>query len=315
MTNGPDLLLEWCSARRRGSRAQFDDACQHLFGDEYKPAAVLGLLETLSHVEVDWDRGQWAVTPPVLSSLPGAGGNAVLFGSRSKGTWAALEQLASEGVLTSLKAVPQDMGAPSAWFVGCRSWRAIEAVANHLGAIPINRPRRHYQEHFGDIDSLLTKREKQFPYSGFQAERLNGEDLRYYAIDGPRARASGEPGCFRQLHSGKNAYWFVSDSGTIHRVDRWTATHAELLRLRSAGRPSADVVGWDQDSLRLLVLGQAQLPMPWARVAMACSGLAPQMIKPDSQPWYQIYEGVEPKVYLQIMKDLKLDRMKATVPR
>lgn len=48
----------------------------------YESGRWLRDMATLGHVEVDWRRGRWAVTPPAAALLPMGGGTAVLTGAR-----------------------------------------------------------------------------------------------------------------------------------------------------------------------------------------------------------------------------------------
>jgi len=308
-----DLLLEWCSVRGRGSATQFDAACRHLFGELMRTTAVMGAFELLAHLEVDWSGGRrWTVTPPLLCLLPGAGGNAACLGARTDGMTAALADCIRGGILADFTTVPQPAGWPTAWYVGVDSSSALVEAAEAIGGHATALPRQCYRTHFGDLGSLLQRRAREFSYSGFGAERLDPGTLRYRAVEAEGVR---EPGCYRQKSRGTNVYWFVSDDGTIHHLDRWTATHAELGRIRAKGEPTPDVVSYDPNTLRLRVDAQAQLPTPWARLAMVSTGLAPATVKPASGRWYQVFEGVEVNAYLDIKKSLGLPASRAHLPR
>lgn len=273
----------------------------------------MGGFELIAHLEVDWGGGRrWAVTPPLLCLLPGAGGNAALLGARTAGTKAVLSDCLRSGTLADFTMVPQPAGWPTAWYVGVDSSSALVKAAEAIGGHATALPRQCYRAHFGDLSSLLERRERSFSFSGFGAERLDPGTLRYRSVEAERVR---EPGCYRQKSRGTNVYWFVSDDGVIHYLDRWTATHAELGRLRARGEPTPDVVSYDPDTLRLRVDAQAQLPIPWARLAMVGTGLAPAMMKPSSGRWYQIFEGVEVNAYLDIKKSLGLPTSRAHLPR
>jgi hypothetical protein len=308
-----DLLLEWCSVRARGSASQFDGACRHVFGEALRPSSVMGNLELLAHLEVDWNGGRrWTVTPPVLCLLPGAGGNAVCLGARTRGTRAAIEDCVRDGVLAGFTMVSQPEGWPKAWYVGVEAWPALVEAAERIGGHATAHPRQRYLAHFGDLESLLRGRVKHFSYSGFGAEALELPTLRYRPVEAERIR---EPGCYRQKSRGMNVYGFVDDDGAIHHLDRWTATHAELARVRARGEATPDVVAYDPDTLRLKVDARAQLPTPWARLAMASTGLAPTTVKPGSGNWYQVFEGVEANAYRDIKNSLGLPASRTHLAR
>ena len=267
----------------------------------------MGSFELLAHIEVDWVGGRrWSVTPPTLCMLRGGGGNAFLVGARTAGSKAAILECLSRGVAVDFVSHGQGETEPSAWYIGASSWSALETVAASLNGVATSRADQLYDDHYGDLEQMLDHHAVNFSHSGFQAERLDINELRFQGVgqDGVN-----QPGCYRQISQGRNVYWFVSENETVHRVNRWLAVHAELSRQRALGQQTPKVVGYDPESLRMRVDARAQLPIPWARVAMACTGLSPTMVKPTSGPWFQIFDGVEANVYRKIRDALNLPKL------
>ena len=293
-----DRLVEWCSVVGDGSRVQFDRACKNILDPDEKPGKLLKNLEVMGHVEVDWPGGgRWAANPPALALAEGSGGNSVLVGGRTSGTWTTLAGLVEEGDAESLESVAKEPGFPSTWYVGISSTAMLTGIALRLGAVAITSPAEVYLDHFLDLDDLLEVSKTEFPHSGFRAEQLDARTLRYSPVD--VTRGNWPPGGFSQRSAGRPHYFFVDDTQTVHLLDRWATTHAELRRQISRGNPVPEVLQYDLSRERMAVRADAQLPAQWARAAMICTGMPPRRFK-QSQPWKDIYEGVSPLLYKKI---------------
>mgnify|MGYP001358653479 CR=1 FL=1 len=293
-----DLLVEWCSVVGAGSREQFDRACQNILDPDEKPGRLLENLEVMGHVEVDWPGGgRWAANPPALALAEGSGGNAVLVGGRTLGTWTTLAGIVEEGVAKSLESVAKEPGFPSTWYVGISSTTMLARIASRLGAVAITSPADVYLDHFLDLDHLLEVSTTEFPYSGFRAQQLDARTLLYSPVD--VTRGNWPPGGFRQLFAGRYHYFFVDDTQNVHLLDRWATTHAELRRQMSKGNRVPEVLQYDPDRERMAVRASGQLPAQWARAAMICTGIPPRRSK-QSRPWKDVYEGVPPLLYKKI---------------
>jgi hypothetical protein len=305
-----DLLLEWCSARGSGTRAQFNSASLALFGDTFPPAEVLRALEVVGHIEVDWERsGRWAVTPAVLNLAVGAGGNAGLIGARTPATWRLLHGLKDEGSLEDVTLVPQPEPWPSAWFVGCDSTSGFIAAAERIGAVVSTRAHRAYIDQMGSLDDVLRSARQEFAPSGFQAERLEvGSRLRFAACE--VRYAQWPPGCFRQKSRGIDRYIYVDADRVVHLTDRWIATHCELRRLRELGATGYVPLSWNSETEQLFCDRQAQLPLAWVRAAVLCTGLAPTQERPTGGAWRDIYDGVDAVTYMKIADSLEVPHMR-----
>lgn len=298
-----DLLLEWCSLRGRGGRADFDSACQTALGSDAIPSAVLSRMEQLGHVDVDWTTGRrWWVTPTLLVIVAGAGGRASVTGARSRGMLSELQRAFQAGEIPSLELVPQRVDAPSSWYVGFRSERDLTDIADRIGATVVGDVQRLYKEHFGTLSQVLESARREFNPSGFEAERLDPETLYFERMDG-----HGQldlPGCFRQPSHGGYRYYFVDDRAAVYSPDRWTATHAELARRRKHGLAEGGLLAYDVRTHQMGVAAGAQLPLPWARVAVAASGRLPRRVAVSSTGNVDVFDGIEPLLFKQIIDAL-----------
>ncbi len=297
-----DRIVEWCSVCGAGSRKQFDDACQNILGPNEKSWRILANLELMGHVEVDWPGGDgWSANPPALAHVAGSGGNAVLIGGRTTGTWTALEELFEQGVAASVKQIQNERDFPSSWFVGIHSTEVLTDIADQLGIVATTSLAYDYDNHFLGLDDILSVSIREYAGSGFQAERLDPITLRYQSADIRRGR--WPPGLFRQLSAGRKQYIFIDDTEILHLLDRWTATHAELRRQESAGGHVPDVILYDFNLERMAVHVEARLPTQWARAALSGTGLPPHRHRHNGRS-FDVYEGVSPYLYNRIWKSL-----------
>ena len=244
----------------------------------------------MGHIDVDWDRsGRWAVIPPTLALIEGSGGNAVLLGARTGGTWQRLVELRRRGVVKDLMAVASSDAYPSTWFVGVASGDDLDSTAAELGGTAVTEPVWWALNHFADLRAIVESARARFVPSGFQAKTFDAPRLRF--VDAEVTKDDWPPGCFEQRSQGKHRYIFVNDNGERHILDRWVAVHAELDRCRRRGVAVPDVLTWDRRSQRMANLAGAQLPVQWARAAILCTGLPPHRATQAS--WTDIYEGVK----------------------
>lgn len=300
MEAGPaDQLLEWCSLRRFGHRADFERACLTTVGPDERAISVLGRLEQLGHVDVGWDSGQaWWIARSALVVCSGAGGRAVLTGARTRATMNSAVRWKLDGMIPSLDVLPQPRAAPAAVYVGYRSERELFAAAEAIDAHVVTDVSRLYQSHFGTVADMLESGRREFRPSGFEAEVLDVETLRFEPIYD--RSAIERPGCYRQPTHGTTGYWYVDDDGAVFRAPRWVAIHAELQRRRRARLPERSVLEYDVRTQRMAVSSAAQLPLPWARVAMAASGRLPSHVRGTSGRLLEVFDGIEPVLYKEI---------------
>lgn len=106
-----DLMLAWMSETGAGDvrdlrrRVAWLARNADLNPQPFETGRWLRDMASLAHVEVDWVRARWAVTPPTAVLLPSCGGTAVLAGSRRMGL---VEQL---GDVLSVQTSPSESSA------------------------------------------------------------------------------------------------------------------------------------------------------------------------------------------------------------
>ena len=156
----------------------------------------------------------------------------------------------------------------------------------------VSSVRSLYEHHFGSLADLLGHSQREFKPSGFEAEVLDPISL-FFERSALPGQIDG-PGCFRQPTHGSYRYYFVDDAGDTFSPDRWTAVHAELGRRRQHELPEASVLEYDRAAQRMAVSASAQLPLPWARVAVAASGRLPRRVADRAGTMVDIFDGIEP---------------------
>ncbi len=289
-----------------GNRGQFEEASRSLFHDSVKPTEMLRRLEVMGHLEIDWEgTGRWWVTPTVFNLIAGSGGNAVVTGSRTRGTISVLQAMLGDGELSSLHIVERSPEWPTSWFVGISSVRAATHGAERLGGTATNEAPYDYLSFLPDLESLVRASSTDFPPSGIQAEALTfGPILRFTATD--ISYGQFPPGCFRQLSRGIYRYLFVDDDQTLHAMTRWLAVHAELDRRRRAGLDAPTPVAWGPRTGRLTVTCNAQLPTAWARAVVLSSGLPPIRRWSEDRALVDVYDGVGANTFRRIVDSLRI---------
>ena len=301
MEAGPaDRLLEWCSLRRFGHRADFERACLTTVGPDERARSVLGRLEQLGHVDVGWDSGQaWWIARPALVVCSGAGGRAVLTGARTRATMNALVRWKLDGRIPSLDVLAQPRTAPAA---GVRRLQErARTVRRRRGDRCACRDRRlpALSVALRDAGRHVAERSTRVPSKRFRGGGAGRRD--------PAVRADRRPERDR-------ASRVLSTADARH--------HGVLVRRRRRGRlprptvggdprraptaptrarlPEQSVLEYDVRTQRMAVSSDAQLPLPWARVAMAASGRLPSHVRGTSGRLLEVFDGIEPVLYKEI---------------
>lgn len=273
-SEGADLVLEWCTLKGGGTRGSFEQACHSVLGASAHPSKLLHELELSGHVEVDWVRtGRWWVTPPVLSFVEGAGGNAVLLGARSPETLSELRRLEAAGGVRAVTIVPQGEGSPSAVFVGASSIADLASAGQAIGAAAKTTVRLEYKDALVPLQAAVAAGASEYTSSGIQAKRLNMATLRFEPCE--VRFGYWTPGCYEQMSYGLRRYLYVDDQGGLHNLDRWIAVHAEINRAMGSTVGVTNPISWSPETQSLFCDARAQLPMMWARAAVMCTGLLP----------------------------------------
>jgi len=280
-----NALLEWCSARGKGTRRAFRDAYEWLSRDDRPRAANAALhnLEVLGHLEVDWvGGGDWGVAPPAVALLPGSAGNALVAGARSPSLRDRLAR-ACETRGLAMTAVGQARG-PDAWFVAAPTVSALEEVAATCGLAFTHNPSRRYCELLAPISDIIEAARRPFTPGGVEANRFDSASLRFEPF--PWRSGPLPPGTYEHRGGGPNTYAVVHDDRSTSVVDRRVAMHYELSRLRRATGDAAYIpLAWDSADETLYCDARTPLPLLQTRAAVLATGLLPTRTTVHARPY------------------------------
>jgi hypothetical protein len=312
-----ERLLEWASTIGSAAVDRFRNSYAWAFDstDRAEGTRALSRLERLCHVDIDWDRGRWWVTPPALSNM--AGGNCMLVGARNRTTLAVLDAARAEGRVRITRLQQPDT-APDAVFVEVATDTDLRDLADDLSVSVVADPRRVYSEMLNSLDMLLESAHQRFAASGLQARELDAATMTFEPVEirGGRWR----PGCFEQRSRGIARYLFVDDDGALHNTSRQVAIHAEIRRATRNGRPvyaGGVPIAWDKQTERLLCGSLARLPLMHERAAILCSGLLPttKRVELHGRPTSAlVYEGVAATTYGSIIRSLDYPPVNVSLP-
>jgi hypothetical protein len=273
-----ELLLRWASECGTGSWLEFREAHDWLFntgqqeGKQVRATTTIHAMSMLGHLEIDWDVGQWAITPTALTILPNAGAHAILTGARSHGFLAHL----AEAVATDeyfAESHRQDWG-PDALFVAASDESAIEDLAERLRINYEVCVSERLTMMLPSLQSYLALSKSTPAAKGYGVERFNVRRLNWERVQDDRSA-----GLYRYDVWGRPVFRFVSDDGTFYSVDWALGVHAEVAR---AGKRE---VRYQPESVNgtLRVPFAAQLPALQARTAVLCTGLMPHL---EDRRWH-----------------------------
>jgi hypothetical protein len=134
-----DLLLHWISDTGSGriqdlrQRVAWAARTCDLSDSGPDTGRWLRDLSSLGHLELDWETGQWAAAPAVVTRLPGPDGLAVLAGARNADTEARLDALDVE-VHRIPQAVAGVLDRPTAVLLQYDTAAGLRTAAESLGA-------------------------------------------------------------------------------------------------------------------------------------------------------------------------------------
>ncbi|WP_405549858.1 hypothetical protein [Streptomyces microflavus] len=286
-----DELLLWCSERGAGSLDAFRDTYAWLEKGEPKSSApdwriALYNLQVLGHAEVDWEARTWSVTPPVLTTMPNSGGQALLVGQRPLWLMQRLERL-HEDPGSDIAALAQSMmplppfrqaGGPSVRMVTLADPEDCRALCQALGIAFEDRAADQLARRLPRFQEMLAERGVQRGPGGIEPQKMSegGSDL-WTDIEG-----HGEPplhGAYRyqRYNTHRYIYW-IGMSGFI--ADKRTVVYAELARAKRW------VLRYNPLRRELYAPKRMQLPHLHARAAVLRSGLLPQLtaLNPQTAP-------------------------------
>lgn len=308
-----DDLLMWCSERGSGSLAAFQEtyswlADRHGLRQGAPPWGIaLYNLSVLGHVEVDWTGERWGTAPPVLTTLVGSGGYALLVGERPLWLQDRLDSLMEDKdpAVAALadSVVPQlpvaQRGGPSVQLIAV----VDEADARRFcDALKIRFERRAAEQLALRLPKLQDMiRERGIEYhgpAGLSAQRMSdGGSPQWTDVDDTDAGLDGCDGSGIPLHGAyryqrfrtyRYVYWLRRRG---FEADKRAVIYAELARAERW------VLRYDSVHQALYAPATMQLPVLHARAAVLRTGLLPQLhALPDTNqgPDHVKYANISP---------------------
>ncbi|MDI9979352.1 hypothetical protein [Rhodococcus sp. IEGM 1307] len=285
-----DVMLCWMSELAGGRlRALRDRICW--FMDEesvHQARSIAGRwirdAVTLGRINVDWRSDTWVIAEPVLTTIPGGYGYALLTGGRPHSLVEKLARADDEydPVLSRAPGIANqdDLPAPTAVFIGYSSADDLQAAAKTLGVRFIPGSYRQLADNLQMIG--VGERAACPSRQGAPIGLWSRVDKRFTALESSGAWIDG---LYRQEINGTQHY-------SVHRNGEWYRTErAEGVYL--AARPSDDLVRWRPESGRgLSALGSfmvdngASLPDAQRRILGLCSGFGPRISRQTQSTTY-----------------------------
>ncbi|MGW5300927.1 hypothetical protein ACWEQV_22030 [Rhodococcus aetherivorans] len=282
MSGSGDLLLRWMSEIGCGSirdlRSQISWVNRQvgLPESELQKRAGRWLRDqvTVGHVDVEWDKGRarWRVSPPVLTTLPGGFGYALLTGGRPASLDEALTKHESVVHRVDRHVLDSDFEAPTAVFLSYQSSADLAHVATRLGVRYVPNAAQMLAESLvritpGPICAPPVTN------SG-PVEKWNPETRKF---DRMRNQGGWTTGMYRQEVFGRPRYM-------LHTHGEWYLTNL-VEGAYLVAHPLALHIQWRRDPASREDIGTAfidagmSLPDAQRRVLGLCTGIGPRLGK------------------------------------
>jgi hypothetical protein len=292
-----NLMLTWMSERGSGSWQQFREGHAWLEtssgqqAGDVPAARTLEHLARLGHVEVARGESKWAVTPPVITIVPGASVHAVVVGAR---TTTFLGHL-SDGVDATqhLELITRSQAeGPDVLYISCSDESLLTDLARKVGARYEYSVGERLSHLLPDLAAILKTGAAPPPAVGFGVGRWDPDSNRF-----PLTDKTALPGLYRYEVYGAAQFRFCPEPERYVDVDLSTGRFAELNRLGRA------VLEYEAESINgtLKVPVKSDLPALQARAAILCSGLLPNF---DRQTYARLYWNVPLVIAERIARSL-----------
>lgn len=261
-------LLRWASERGSGSWSSFRDAAAYCIAArqmKVKPWMLAADLSALGHLDIDYERGLWSVSPPCLALSPGMGLCAYLAGWRTSFLKRRFAEASDD--LDLFPFTVKQLNTAPAIFVKAAQVDALQATAERLGAqLVIDPPAQLAEAVTVETPSILASPP---PLDG-DLEVFDLDRLEWESVDDREAE-----GLYRfELH-GRQAFrlrnggdWFITDRSQGQAI---------LLQGRD------DVLVWKRGTSDLRqprtiqIPTSISLPVVAERALVSASGLLPQI--------------------------------------
>ena len=277
-----DVLLQWVSERGDGSLTSFRQAHDWLAATEPDSARehwtwTLQSLQSLGHLEIDWQARRWEVAPSTIVTFVGGGGYALLCGGRPGWFVRRLDSLATDPDLGYLAGsilledpVPQDRG-PALRLVTLDEDEDAAQLCAALGVeySPFAADQLlHLLPALTEMLRAGHRTDRDLP-GGVLPERMGAGDPGRPLFEDADDPARVPPGAYRVALFDTRRYFYVHRPGEIFEAGRGEVIYAELRRRQR------HVLQWDQDDGSLLVPARFRLPDLCERAAVLRTGLLP----------------------------------------
>ena len=292
-----ERMLSWCSDRGHGSIASFIETyhwMDNAWVESVRAQRALRALSRLGHVEIDWHKHRWAITPTVLVAPFNAGGLAFITGCQGIDLKARMAKALSDFDLDIMRSdARQLIDGPRLSLVRAGSRKDLADLAD---AIDIELR----VDAAGTISRLLPTidrmvRRGRIP-AGFERRRISvekGEVKTTPILD------EGWDGSYEHDTFGAMVYSIreAGEDGGPYLVDRSTAIWYALRR--QAFFP----IRYDDEAWTLAVPTQFGLPLLHERSLVLSTGLLPAVVKLDGKTHY-IYSNISPAQVLRLKETL-----------
>jgi len=294
----PDHILQWCSDRFSGSIASFADTFSWVEGgssDRTHAFRALRALNWLAHVEVDWDRQTWAITPTTLVAPQNAGGVAFVAGRQVTGFRSTIEDLIEQHNLDAvLVEAKQPIEGSQAVFLRCGSRTSLLELGRCAGIPVITHASAAFSEILPSIDRMV--KTGRIP-GGFERRRIG------IGLDGPTATPVWDDswdGSYEHDTFGPKVYSICVeewDGDNKYLVDRSTALWFALRQRRSLP------IQYDSRQLTLAVPTKYGLPLLHERSLILATGLLPSVVRLDDE-WHYVYSNISGQLFDKLKETL-----------
>lgn len=293
-----DHILQWCSDRFSGSIAYFADTFSWVEGgssDRTHAFRALRALNRLAHVEVDWDRQTWAITPTTLVAPQNAGGVAFVAGRQVTGFRSTIEDLIEQHNLDAvLVEAKQPIEGSQAVFLRCGSRTSLLELGRCAGIPVITHASAAFSEILPSIDRMV--KTGRIP-GGFERRKIG------IGPDGPTATPVWDDswdGSYEHDTFGPKVYSICVeewDGDNKYLVDRSTALWFALRQRRSLP------IQYDSRQLTLAVPTKYGLPLLHERSLILATGLLPSVVRLDDE-WHYVYSNISGQLFDKLKETL-----------
>lgn len=272
-----DLLLTWLSESGSGTIADFRARAawltrtENLDLPERSGGRWLRDAASLGHCEVDWKRGTWAVTPPVVTRLPFADGLAILAGARRPRMIRAIDAAGIYAEQARRPGSERDIPPPSTIIIPYDRTCDLEDAAAAIGATYSGCAAAGIASMLPpSVPTMATAP----PAYDSQFEQLDTFRPQNWTTASTRDRALPD-GLYREQINGRWQY-LLRRSGSWFAADLSAGVFAELARRGDA------VTRWRPESDQRATTGTfivdwgAPLPPLHSRALVLCSGFSPR---------------------------------------